>query len=462
MGSLVIDASGDYIRRTANLPTSFTAFSACGWVKIGSSTAGTQRQIFSLRDTSGQNIVLDLGADNAIGVSGLNGIRAAFSSTPSAGTWVFVAISTDITDVDFGTKGYWWPNSSGTLGAVTSAVSPSPQSGTPSDMAVGCRAYYYDTQMNGNYAYWKTWNRVLTQANFEAEAYSPTFVDETNANTGFADSATDIGPNGRNWTLSGTTTDSDTPPVTLGSTPAFDTAANGYTIAYNTSGSPNTTITGTRPANVVDGELMLAVVGGYNQNNPFVLTAPAGWTPVYSPAFTDGVSTCAMGAWTRVANAASDNFVWTVSADTPDDFIAILRVTGADTSNPLSGTPTESYGSSVSPISPTTQTAHDNALAVFITAATGGSITATDTGYPSGTTGVYARASRADLNAVTHSLAYKAISTVGATGAQTFTNLLSTTGKYWAAASFAIRPDPGGGGGGSAATIVAYYQTMQD
>jgi hypothetical protein len=453
MGSIVIDGVNDYISRSANLPTG--ALTLSGWVKFTTSTSASIR-VPASASGNGANAYLLQNTDNGYCAAG-DSTGTNVSPAPADGVWVYMALRKDATQNISIT---WW-NAAGVL-QVSEIDTSSTGTGAPTVVAVGNFAGNLIYGRVGKYAYWKLWDAELSDGEIEADLFSPTFVRTTNANTGFADSATDIGPNGRNWTLSGTTTDSDAPPVVGATGPAFDTAANGYTIAYNTSGSPNTTITGTRPANVVDGELMLAVVGGYNQNNPFVLTAPAGWTPVYSPAFTDGVSTCAMGAWTRVANAASDNFVWTVSADTPDDFIAILRVTGADTSNPLSGTPTESYGSSVSPISPTTQTAHDNALAVFITAATGGSITATDTGYPSGTTGVYARASRADLNAVTHSLAYKAISTVGATGAQTFTNLLSTTGKYWAAASFAIRPDPGGGGGGSAATIVAYYQTMQD
>jgi hypothetical protein len=134
----------------------------------------------------------------------------AFSSTPADDVWVYLAI----TQNGGGSSTTRWWNAAGSL---QESQNCDETTGTPNSVTVGDRAGYLDNQRNGRYAYWKLWDRALSQANLEADMFSPTVVGTSDFNSGFADSTTDIGPNGRNWTENGTSWDADTPPVNLGS-----------------------------------------------------------------------------------------------------------------------------------------------------------------------------------------------------------------------------------------------------
>lgn len=210
MGSIVVDGS-DYIRRTANLPT-LRSGTMAGWVNLDSVTYTGQYHICGWRDNAAGHVCMFFN-NNDLGIGNSSWQHYGMSANPTGrqGTWLYVAITASTTDL----KGYWWYDDNGTLTLGGSAVPGGGwgADGSPASITVGCRSNYYDQQVPGKYAYWKVWDRELTQSDIEAEAYSPTYVDATNANTGFADDGTDIGPNSRDWTLSGTSTDSDTPPV---------------------------------------------------------------------------------------------------------------------------------------------------------------------------------------------------------------------------------------------------------
>src|SRR5574341_545762 len=98
-----INASGEYLRRTANLPAS-TAFTLCGWANL-TRRAG-QFQYWGLED--GTNFLL-IGYQNAGGVEFeiSTGVTAnAFASSPADGVWFFYALTCAGTGAtDF--KGYW-------------------------------------------------------------------------------------------------------------------------------------------------------------------------------------------------------------------------------------------------------------------------------------------------------------------------------------------------------------------
>jgi hypothetical protein len=226
-------AGGGYITRTANLP-SFAAVSVAGWVKLSASTPGSHRSIATLVDqgawvsgfhrwTDGTSVAMD-GA-----VTGST--SASLSPSPDeSGVWVYCAFSRDNTA---GVKVYWW-NAAGVLQA-TETVMEGSTALTADALAVGARAAYNDRACLGRYAYWKVWDAVLTQAELAAEQFVPFFVRQTDKNTGFASSATDISGNGRNWTLGGSVSvvTDDGPPVQVRPAAGWTVIANSgdnYTI----------------------------------------------------------------------------------------------------------------------------------------------------------------------------------------------------------------------------------------
>ena len=209
MGSILSDsATGDYITRTANLPA-VNAVTMAGWVKLGASTAGTDRVVCGIApfaSVNGPRIAKR--SDNNWYCEFNWETTNGWSPAPAEDVWVYVAVVSDGTN---GITAYWW-NSSGTL--QDTMTDAGEQTGTAFYMTVAARPQT-GVGYIGKYAYWKVWDAALSQSDIEADMFSPTFVRTTNANCGFSDSATDIGPNGRDWTLSGTSFDSDTPPVIL-------------------------------------------------------------------------------------------------------------------------------------------------------------------------------------------------------------------------------------------------------
>jgi hypothetical protein len=218
MGSLVSDAATDYIRRSANIPQ-YTAASIMGWYQpaSGIKAAAASVTIAKLGASGGSAVVVR--ASGYFGYETMSGSEANLlvDTSWSEESWYCFAISHSSAPQQ---KIYVW-NSSGTLlGSLTRADAQTP---TWSVIEVAANGNGGNSA-KGKYAYWKVWEHTLNQAEFEAELFSPTFLTApdyyADANTGFADSATDIGPNGRNWTLAaGVTTDSDTPPVVVGLAP---------------------------------------------------------------------------------------------------------------------------------------------------------------------------------------------------------------------------------------------------
>jgi hypothetical protein len=211
MGSIVVNDVTDSILRSANIPVHTAGFTISGWVKFTTSSAGTNRIICSIA-TNGSTSGADLRqwTDNTYSAAGAT-LGNPVSPAPADDVWVYVALTGATAN---GAPTMRWWNASGTLQDTQAGADPG--SGTGLYLCVGNEGRLLDRGRVGKYAYWKVWDEELTQGQIEADMFSPTVVRTTNFNTGFADSATDIGPNGRNWTLSGTGTDSDTPPVDLG------------------------------------------------------------------------------------------------------------------------------------------------------------------------------------------------------------------------------------------------------
>lgn len=228
--------------------------------------------------------------------------------------------------------------------------------------------------------------------------------------------------------------------VGAGSSPAFDLTAGGMTFAYVSDFNTNTTISGNVPANVVNGDLMLAfALSGAFPDNPASITNPAGWTSIILETGVDGLYFRPYSLSYRVANSEPSSYSWTVTSGATDDAVAIIRVTGANTSSPISGTPVVDHHLTTTPTSPSVTTAHANALGVFgFCVHDGWSLNAQDAGYPSGTSGVFARWSRQHSSGVVFALATQAITSAGATGSKVWGALTGSTESD--EFSFSIRP----------------------
>jgi hypothetical protein len=211
MGSIVVNDITDSILRTANIPTHTAGFTIAGWVKFTTSSAGTNRQICGLfTNGSTSNCACRQWTDNNFMADAEN-LGNPVSPAPADDVWVYLALTGAAAT---GSPTLRWWNASGTLQATEGAAGN--PSGTAIYLCVGNEGRLLDRGRVGKYAYWKVWDEELTQGQIEADMFSPTVVRTTNFNTGFADTGTDIGPNGRNWTLTGTGTDSDTPPLASG------------------------------------------------------------------------------------------------------------------------------------------------------------------------------------------------------------------------------------------------------
>jgi hypothetical protein len=210
MGSLVSNAASDYIRRTANIPQ-YSAASMCGWYKAatGVKAVGATQHIATLGTTNSYGPIVR--TDGALGVKLYGGSTSAVvaSGSWSEDAWIFITFSTASAPAQI-MKFY---DSTGSLLGTSSRTDAQTPTWTVMDVAGNSVG---GASAAGKYAYWKSWDAVLNDTEFGDEMFSPTFVRTTNANTGFADSTTDIGPNSRDWTLTSMDYDADTPPLDFG------------------------------------------------------------------------------------------------------------------------------------------------------------------------------------------------------------------------------------------------------
>ena len=226
---------------------------------------------------------------------------------------------------------------------------------------------------------------------------------------------------------------------------AFDTnETTGWVLAKVNDDSSNSTIRCNVPSSTVNGDLLIAVSSTNSSKNPTNFTPPGGWTQVYYPDYLVGTFTVPIGVWYRIASGEPSYYDWTLTADVYDDYLAIHRITGHDSGTPIdlaSAGSTSLNGTSFTCPSQTTVT--NNAVLVCIVAAKDGTaLTGTDTGYPSGMTGLYSRSTGNWSSGINMGLAYEARASSGATGTRAWTSYL-TGAKYGATVSFTIRPSSG-------------------
>lgn len=208
-----IDASGDYLRRTANLPTT-SAFTACCWFYYVSTRSAYAFFISFENAVSSASAGLSIGFDtsNAFFVIVSSGSPATFGSNPATSAWHFVALRANGTNV----KGFH-RTLSGTWQTATTSSAPS---FTPAVLAFGNDSY--DDWVNCRLAGIKVWDAALSDAEIEneAETLRPQRFANLNLWTpgfpGSGERTRDYSGNGRNLTEGGTLTDEDAPPIAYG------------------------------------------------------------------------------------------------------------------------------------------------------------------------------------------------------------------------------------------------------
>lgn len=205
------NGSGDYLRRTANLPGS-TAFTICGWAMVRSVRAG-QFQYFAGMDDGSANWLL-LGYDDAgaFEISATTGGGANFASNPTTNTWFFFAISCSGTGATAFAGYYAHAGNSFTTATTTG------QSFTPTGLYLGNDGFdeYCDVILGPV----KVFDAVLTSDELYAEMYriSPARFANLNFWTPLWSSSdvNDYSGNGRNLTSAGTLTSESMPPIGYG------------------------------------------------------------------------------------------------------------------------------------------------------------------------------------------------------------------------------------------------------
>lgn len=209
--------------------------------------------------------------------------------------------------------------------------------------------------------------------------------------------------------------------------------------------SSNTSLTINKPANVVNGDLMILKLGSNNTLNPSSLTLGGGWNSIAQNFTTaNGGNACHTAGYWRYWNTG-DPTSWTatIGADIRDDESFVFRVTGAHPTSPIGAVSTFNSTQSVSPVNNAFTTTANNSVGVFMVSAKNGSvITAEDTGNPSGTTLIQSKRTRNASGGMNSGLAYQAYPTSGTnTGTKTWTNY-TTTAQYHSTLGFEILEAP--------------------
>ena len=206
-----INASGEYLRRTANLPSE-TAFTLCGWAR--GTDRGTTYQYWGLENaTSNSTAYQILGWRNngnfEVAENSGGGVTLA---EPSSEQWFFWAIvgAVDTTSgivLRLGTD------------SVLQSVSTNPGDYTPALLSLGNDSY--DEYLNMAYAHVKVWDAALTRVELEREIWSarPQRFADLNLWSPLISDYKDYSGNGRDWTAAGTPTYEDGPPVSWGASP---------------------------------------------------------------------------------------------------------------------------------------------------------------------------------------------------------------------------------------------------
>lgn len=229
-----INASGEYLRRTANLPTS-TSWTMSGWVKMthrvsqwqfwGMENALTNATGYQVMGWDAQTNVL------AITRNGSDGLE--FASSPADETWLYFAITCAGTSA-----GDWWGYWKYQADESFVSVSGSGVSFTPAVIWLGNDSY--DEWLNAAYAHVRVWDAALSSVELLAEAASITPVRTSGLLMDWrlpsAADLSDSSGNGYDLTGSAGLSSEDSPDLGGGSAPGDPTDLTATRLSGNPSG----------------------------------------------------------------------------------------------------------------------------------------------------------------------------------------------------------------------------------
>lgn len=215
--AIIVNASGEYLRRTANLPSD-SAWTGMCWMYLNSIRSSVYQYLIELANaTSSASSYQVIGFNSSGSFEIHQGVSSqTFGSAPSAGAWYHVYLRNNGTTLSGGFRAVG-------ASAYTTASISSASAFTEAALYFGNDSW--DEYMDARLAAIKVWDAHLSDAEIELEFMRLTPARTANLNiwtpgilTG-TDRVKDYSGNGRDWTAGGTLTDGDGPPVPWGTGP---------------------------------------------------------------------------------------------------------------------------------------------------------------------------------------------------------------------------------------------------
>lgn len=211
--------------------------------------------------------------------------------------------------------------------------------------------------------------------------------------------------------------------------------------SHATASSTTGTLTCNKPAGVVSGDVLVAIIGYWNSAAP--ITPPSGWTLGDS-----GANGGNAGAWYwKVAGGSEPStYGWTFGGSVDESHVVLAAYTGVDNTTPVdvSSKKTDSTGDGGLVATGVTMTGAGTLL--FLAGSNAGYVISAPMAPPSGMT------ERAQVFGVEYGAAYLAdqeVAAAGATGNKTATAESGTNTGPYTTFLVALKVSAGGGGGGA-------------
>ena len=229
--SILFDVNTEFLSRTANLPTG--ACTVTGWAYM-TTDLNTFTPLFFISDATGTDatryVQIGTGADGTSFVGEIHVNTSTGGGWSDTGVvinvatdaWYFFALSWDtvtggVTLRMYARAATATALSSGSVGATWSGTFVPASFRVARDVATGI----YNGRFNGRVAGMKMWDAELSSAEILAESFQLMPVRWTNYRNIYplwnesAAGVADYGANGHNWTVNGSPTPAESPPVPL-------------------------------------------------------------------------------------------------------------------------------------------------------------------------------------------------------------------------------------------------------
>lgn len=213
------------------------------------------------------------------------------------------------------------------------------------------------------------------------------------------------------------------------------------TAVYKTDGSSNTTMTINNPVEATAGRIGVFVLHCNSVLNPNSLTLDGNVIAISNNFGVNGNFALHSSLSYRVFTGSDPaSYTFTIGGDTRDDALELLIFDEVNSASPIgavgaftSNTLTSHVNGSI------TTTAPNSDVLVIIGTKDGSQLTATDSGYPTGTTGISSKRSRNNSSGVNSGFAYQRYASSGsATGTKTWSSYLAAA-RYGSTISIELK-----------------------